>query len=288
MTEKQQKAYDLTPLPDHKTHKKLDEYYSDKAVWIIGGSEGIGAFLAKYLTFFGANVLIVSRHQSKLDATMNQMEDLRKSPEQRLQSLSLDITSYSKVEESLNTLIKKNGCMDIVINCAGYSHPSFFTETPIKAFHDMMNLNYFGTVNVLKVLIPYMIQNKKGQILNVSSMAGYLGLFGYSGYCGSKFAVMGLSEALKRELKPYNIYVSVLCPPATQTPGFETENKTKPTEVLNIEKKAKILSPNQVALSTLKQLKCHKFLINPSFESKAAHLLNRLAPPVLELLVKRK
>ncbi len=287
MGKEQQKTYKLSHLPDHGSHKKLWESYNGKTAWVIGGSEGIGAFLARYLTFFGANVLIVSRHQSKLDITLNQMKDLKQSSKQTLQCLSLDVTNYLKVEESLNAHIKKEGCIDIVINCAGYSHPAFFTETPIEAFHDMMNLNYFGTVNVLKVLVPHMIQNKKGQILNVSSMAGYLGLFGYSGYCGSKFAVIGLSEALKRELKPYNIYVSVLCPPATQTPGFEAENKTKPTEVLNVEKKAKILNPDQVALSALKQLRCRTFLINPSFESKAAYLLNRLAPSILDIFVKR-
>ena len=132
MTEKQQKTYSLNPLPDHKIHKQLDEYYSDKTVWIIGGSEGIGAFLAKYLILFGANVLIISRHQSKLDTAINQMKDLKKSTDQRLQSLSLDITNYSKVEESLNTFIKKNGCMDIVINCAGYSHPGFLQKLQFK------------------------------------------------------------------------------------------------------------------------------------------------------------
>ena len=282
-----EKPYSLKHLPNHGFHKKLWEYYNGKTAWVIGGSEGIGAGLAQYLTFFGASVLIVSRHPSKLDITINQMKGLKQSPEQKLQSLALDITNYSKVKETLSHHIEKETHLDIIINCAGYSHPGFFTETPIQAFHDMMNLNYFGTVNVLKIIVPHMIRNKKGQILNVSSMAGYLGLFGYSGYCGSKFAVIGLSEALKRELKPYNIYVSVLCPPATRTPGFKMENKTKPTEVLNIEKKAKILSPDQVALSTLEQLRGRTFLINPSFESKAAHLLNRLAPSILELFVKR-
>ena len=254
----------------------------------MGGSEGIGASLAKFLNFFGANVLIVSRHQSKLDLAIKQIEAVRQSSKQILRSLSLDVTDYLKVNETLNAFVKKNGCMDILINCAGYSHPAFFAETPIKVFHDMMNLNYFGTVNVLKTLVPYMIQKRQGQIINVSSMAGYLGLFGYSGYCGTKFAIIGLSEALKRELKPYNIYVSVVCPPATQTVGFDKENKNKPEEVLNIEKKAKILSADKVAFSTLKQIKSCKFLINPSFESRMAYLLNRLAPCVLELFVKRR
>ena len=287
MTEEKYKSYNLKHLPDHGSHKKLWEYYNGKTIWIVGGSEGIGACLAQYLTFFGANVVIISRSPSKLDTTIKQMEQLKQTSEQKLQSLSLDITDYSKVTECLNALVEKNNALDMIVNCAGYSQPGFFTETPIQSFHNMMELNYFGTVNVLKAVVPHMIQNKKGHILNVSSMAGYLGLFGYSGYCGSKFAVIGLSEALKRELKPYNIYVSVLCPPATQTPGFELENKTKPQEVLDVEKKAKILSPEQVALSTLRQLMCRKFFINPSFESKAAYMLNRLAPSILELFVKR-
>ena len=148
-----EKPHSLNHFPDHGSHKKLWEYYNGKTAWVIGGSEGIGAYLSQYLTFFGANVLIISRHQSKLDITINQMKDLKQSAEQKLQSLSLDITNYSKVEESLSAHIEKENCIDIVINCAGYSHPGFFTETPIDAFHNMMNLNYFGTVNVLKVIV---------------------------------------------------------------------------------------------------------------------------------------
>ncbi len=266
----------------------LRRYYKGQFVLITGGSEGIGASLAKYLTLLGANVFIVSRNPSKLNIAMKNMEDLRQDSHQILQAISLNVSHFSNVEKTLNNIFKKeNHHIDLVINSAGYSHPAFFVDTPIETFHDMMNVNYFGTVNVLKVMIPYMIKNKKGQILNVSSMAGYLGLFGYSGYCGTKFAVIGLSEALKRELKPYNISVSVLCPPATQTAGFDQENKIKPQEIFDIEKKATILTADQVAQETLKQLRSRRFLINPSFDSKVAYLLNRFAPFILELFVKR-
>jgi 3-dehydrosphinganine reductase len=132
------------------------------------------------------------------------------------------------------------------------------------------------------------MKEKKGIILNTSSMAGFLGLFGYTAYCASKFAVVGFSEALRRELKPFGIQVSVLCPPNTKTPGLEKENKVKPKEILATEEKAKVVTAEEVSTATLKDLKKKKDMIIPTADGSLAYLLNRLSPKIIDQFIKRK
>ena len=178
--------------------------------------------------------------------------------------------------------MKDSDVPDVVINCAGFAHPGYFDEVSDDSIRKMMDLNYFGIINVLKPIVPEFIKRKSGHIVNFSSMSGFLGLFGYSAYCGSKFAVIGFSESLKRELAIHGIKVSVVCPPGTETPGFDLENKLKPIEVKKVEEKAKVLTAEEVAKNTIKALPKQKFMINPSFDAKLAYYLNRYAPSVLE------
>lgn len=89
-----------------------------------------------------------------------------------------------------------------------------------------MKVHIYGVWNSISTLLPHMRQ-RGGYIVNVSSVLGFMGVFGYSDYCPSKFAILGLSEVLKSELKRYGIGISVLCPPDTDTPGFQVENQTK-------------------------------------------------------------
>lgn len=119
-------------------------------------------------------------------------------------------------------------------------------------------------------------------------MCGFLGLFGYTGYCASKFAVVGFSEALRREMKPHHIQVSVLCPPNTKTPGLESENKIKPKEVLETEEKAKVVGPDEVSKVTLRDFAKDKFMIVPTFDGSLAYYLNRFSPKIIDQFVKRK
>ena len=91
-------------------------------------------------------------------------------------------------------------------------------------------------------LLPHFMAARKGHIVNVSSMMGYFGIMGYAAYAPTKFAIVGLTEALRHELKPYNIGMSVLYPPDTDTPGFEKENRTKPGECAMMSSKVKLLS----------------------------------------------
>lgn len=263
-------------------------YYSGKYVVITGGSEGIGKALALDLTKAGADVTIISRSVQKLEQTHKEMEALRVSKTQKINYVSCDVTQFETVRKTFDQLVFDHKVPDILMNVAGYAQPGYIHEQEIHHFDDMMNLNLFGLVHTCKAITPYFMKEKKGIILNTSSMAGFLGLFGYTAYCASKFAVVGFSEALRRELKPYNVQVSVLCPPNTKTPGLEKENKSKPKEILLTEEKAKVVTAEEVSKATLKDLKKKKNMIIPTADGSLAYFLNRLSPKIIDQFIKRK
>jgi 3-dehydrosphinganine reductase len=267
---------------------KFHNAYNNKYVVITGGSEGIGKALALDLTKAGADVTILSRTIQKLEQTHKEMEALRVSPKQKLNFVICDVTQFETVKKVFDQLIFDHRVPDILMNVAGYAQPGYIHEQEIHHFDDMMNLNLFGVVHTCKVLTPYFMKEKKGVILNTSSMAGFLGLFGYTAYCASKFAVVGFSEALRRELKPYNIQVSVLCPPNTRTPGLEKENRVKPKEILATEEKAKVATAEEVSSATLNDLRKKKTMIIPTTDGNLAYLLNKISPKIIDQFVKRK
>jgi 3-dehydrosphinganine reductase len=110
-----------------------------------------------------------------------------------------------------------------------------------------MEVNYYGQLIPILILLPHFMAAQKGHIANVSSMMGYFGIIGYAAYAPTKFAIVGLTEALRHELKPYNISFSVLYPPDSDTPGFEVENQTKPKECALMSASVKLLSAQKVA-----------------------------------------
>jgi 3-dehydrosphinganine reductase len=262
--------------------------YQHTLVFVIGGSEGIGKAIATAFLTRGAHVLIFSRSPDKLHAALTALEALRTHPHQTLRAHPLDVTDERQTDAVLHTMIAAHGTPDYVMNCAGYARPGYLPDLALDHYRAMMELNYFGTVHVCKAVAPPMMHARKGHIVNTASIAGFMGLFGYTGYCASKYAVVGFSEALRRELEPYGVHVSVLCPPNTRTPGLEEENKHKPREVLQTEEKVRTVDPDWVAHGLLKGLARNTFCIIPTWDGKLAHVLSRLTPRLLHQLVKRR
>lgn len=263
--------------------------FKGKLAYVIGGSEGIGKSVAKQLAQEGASVVIFSRSREKLMSALKEIESVsQKALRAQLKFVELDIRDYEQVRERFRTTVQDVGTPDYLINCAGYARPGYLEDIDIKDIRNMIDLNYLGTVHIAKAMLPYLVKKGAGHIVTTSSIAGFIGLFGYTGYCGSKFAVIGFSEALKRELAPQGINVSVLCPPNTRTPGLDNENKFKPAEVLATEEKVKVVDPDFVASALLSGMLRKKFMIVPTFDGSLAHKLNRYLPGVLELFVKRK
>jgi 3-dehydrosphinganine reductase len=197
---------------------------------VTGGSSGIGLATARLLSTRGAHVWLVARNEEKLAAALAQLESGRISPQQRFGYSVADVGDAEQAASAVAEAEQGVGLPDLVFNCAGVAHPGYFQELDLEVFRWMMQVNYFGTVYVTKAAVPGMIARGSGHIVNISSVAGFLGVFGYTAYGASKYAVRGFSEVLRAEMKPHGIRVSVVFPPDCDTPQLAYENQFKPIE----------------------------------------------------------
>lgn len=258
--------------------------FSGKTVFITGGSSGIGLASACLFAKEGAHVAIFARTKKKLDEAVQTIASVKKFLSQKIIAYQCDVSVHSQVDKAFARAIKDFGVCDILINCAGRAYPARFEDISYAQCEETMKINFLGIWNTCAYMVPYM-KSKGGVIVNTSSVVGFVGVYGYTDYAASKFAIIGFSEALRSELKRYNIHVAVLCPPDTDTPGFAIENKTKPMETKEISKTAKLMSADDVAKALLDGIKKKKTIILPNFESKLTYYSKRLAPWLVELIM---
>jgi len=265
----------------------MSGFFDNKFAIVMGGSEGIGLATAVALVQRGAGVAVGSRNPQKLAAALRRLETARRSPGQLLTTAAVDVTDEAAMEGVISAWIARHGAPDILINSAGFARPGYLDEISIADLRRMMDVNYFGVVHAVKAALPAMRGAAKGHIVNVSSVAGFLGLFGYAGYCASKYAVIGFSEALRQEVRPYGIGVSVICPPNTRTPGLAMENKIKPQEVLKMEETVKTVPPELIANAIVRDLPKNKFFIHANLETKLVHAASRWFPGLTRYAIRR-
>lgn len=252
-------------------------------VIISGGSKGIGKSLAKRFAELGTHVTIIARNERDLQEAKAEIEKSRKNSHvQKIRTVSLDLTSVSFPDNSnsdlnkhqrqlLDMILGEHEKCDILINCCGSSIPARFEDISQQQFNYMMQVNYFSAVNLTRLLLPIMkarsLANRQtngnrhtnSRIVFVSSMCGLMSFFGYSAYSASKFAIVGLAQALHMELKPFDIGVTVSFPPDTHTPGFEEENKIKPSLTSEISKTGNVYSADEVAQSIVRDIRAKRF-----------------------------
>jgi NAD(P)-dependent dehydrogenase (short-subunit alcohol dehydrogenase family) len=260
--------------------------YRERIVYISGGSSGIGLACGKLFASLGADVFIFARRVEALQEAARGIEACGTHPGQRVWWASLDVTDHDLVASSLSRITAEFGPPHVVIANAGLAYPDHFDRIPFAMFDQTIKTNLYGMWNVLSALIPSM-KASGGHIVNVSSIAGFLGVFGYTAYSASKFAVIGLSESLRSEMKPHGIHVSVLCPPDTDTPGFARENLTKPFETKALGESAGLMSPDEVARAMLRGMEQGRFLIVPGMEGKFILAAKRLLPGAVNTVMDR-
>lgn len=244
---------------------------------ITGGSSGIGLALARLLTAEGMNVWLVARRQEALDHALAELEPLRNSKEQCCSGVvAADISDPAQAERAVNQVIEAVGVPYLVINSAGVTQPGELLEQSADVFQQMMQVNYFGTVYITKAVLPGMVARHSGHIVNISSVAGYLGVYGYAAYSASKFAVRGFSDVLRSEVKHLGIRVSLVFPPDTDTPQLAYEQPYKPPVLVALEEGTKPMTAEAVAKDILKGVKRNRYLILPGMQAKALFWLNGL------------
>ncbi|HEQ71304.1 MAG TPA: SDR family NAD(P)-dependent oxidoreductase [Spirochaetia bacterium] len=254
--------------------------YAGKLAFITGGSEGIGWALAAEFVRRGASVVVFSRSEAKLKDACKSLEPVKVAADQKIGYFPLDVSKEKDVAAVLKKAVDTYGVPDVFVNNAGRSLPQHFEKISSAQFDETMRINVYSIWYTLAFMLPLM-KKKGGQVLNVSSMSGHMGVFGMSDYTASKFAIIGLSEAVRSEYLKYNITFSVLCPPDTDTPGFEEENKHKPEVTKAVLGNSKPLSAETVARVCLKGMRKGKFIIIPGAVAKLGYFVKRHWPWLL-------
>ncbi len=253
------------------------DYFTGKSVIITGGSSGIGLAFAQHVAGWGARVCLVARRRPVLEEAKRQIEG--RSPGAKVQLLELDVSREDDVAREVEGHVAAHG-VDMLVNNAGVVMPGRFLDLPTKEFRQMMDVNYFGSVFMAKAVLPHLVGKRAGHVLNVSSLAGVMGIYGYTAYAASKFALVGLSQALRAEMWPHGVKVSLCLPPDTDTPQLAFENQYKPAETKAIAGTVKTLSPDAVALSMAEGMAKGAFEIYPDLASRMVALGQGVLPGV--------
>ncbi|CAH0273042.1 SDR family NAD(P)-dependent oxidoreductase [Chryseobacterium sp. Bi04] len=184
-------------------------------IWFITGtSKGFGWHLTKLLLSKGDKVIATSRTPENLEKDFPDNDNLL--------ALKVDITSDTDVKNAVEKSIQHFGRIDAVVNNAGYVLIGSIEELTDQEFRDTVNVNLFGTLNVLRAVLPHLRKQKSGNIINIASNAGYVGMSNVAAYNASKFAIIGISEALRLETKDFGIKVTVIAPGQFRTNLWES------------------------------------------------------------------
>lgn len=177
-----------------------------KVWYITGASKGLGLNLVKQLLAAGIKVAATSRNLAELETAVSTANE-------SFLPLSVDLTSELSVQESIAKTIAFFGQIDVVVNNAGYGLIGSLEELSDKESRANFEVNVFGTLNVIRKVMPQLRKQQSGHIFNISSIGGFAGNFpGFGIYCATKFAVAGLSESLAAEVEPFGINVTVVMP----------------------------------------------------------------------------
>lgn len=179
---------------------------SNQKVWYItGASKGLGLALAKQLLSEGKKVAATSRSLEDLKEAVGENENFL--------PLAVNILSEESVEESIKNTVERFGSIDVVVNNAGYGLAGALEELTDAETRQNFDVNVFGSLNVIRKVLPYLRKQQSGHIFNVSSIGGFTGSFpGFGIYCATKFAVQGFTESLAEEVKDFGIKATIVSP----------------------------------------------------------------------------
>lgn len=184
----------------------MKQLFKDKVVWVTGASSGIGRQIALQTATAGAHVVLSAR-------SVEQLEQIRASlPGSNHLVVALDLADSSNFQELAKQVEAHYGHIDFLFNNGGLSQRSEAHETDLEVDRRIMEINYFGNIALTKAVLPYMMRQKSGHIIVISSIAGKFGFFLRSAYSASKHALHGFYESLLLEQEKNNISVTIACP----------------------------------------------------------------------------
>lgn len=250
--------------------------FNNKTALITGGSRGIGLAVAKKFAGLGVNVWILARDEKQLELARNEIQKECVSTNQIIGTLQVDISNYEELKKIVDEHLIKSGAPDFLINSAGVVQPGNFEKLDPSSFKWMMDINFLGLVYITQMVIPGMMERKSGWVVNISSLAGIVPLYGYSGYTASKFAVRGFSDVLRSEMKSHKVNVAIVFPPDTDTDQLKYDKLYKPEVTRILTESSGLLSPDAVAEAIISGIKKSHYIILPGLEGKVLYRLSHL------------
>lgn len=182
--------------------------FKDKVVVITGAASGIGKSTAKAFAREGADLVIADNNPQTLEQAAKEIQ----ATGARVLAKQLDVSDKKQIESFADIVINERGHVDILVNNAGVGVGGPLLDTSIEDYEWIFSINYWGVLYGLKYFLPHMAARKYGHVVNIASGAGLCSIPAMSAYCSTKFAVVGLSETLRSEMRRFGIGVSTICP----------------------------------------------------------------------------
>ena len=204
-------------------------YFRDKAVLITGASSGIGEDAALGFARQGARVALIARRKDKLEDLAGRINLAGG----RAVAISCDVTKRHDIDAAIELVSRAFNRIDILVNSAGILIPSEVEKMNPADLEKMMNVNLFGALHAIQAVVPVMRRQGAGSIINIASLAGRRGMSPLGGYCATKFAMVGLTEALRMELFNTGVRVSLVMPGVIDTP-MTTDAKLSSDELASL------------------------------------------------------
>ncbi len=254
-------------------------FFKDKVVVITGGSDGIGRALVDAFIVAGARVATCARNYDKLYTLLLQHTNVM------LHTMACDISKESDCKRFIESTIKTFGGIDILINNAGISMRALFQDTDVEVIKKVMDVNFYGAIYCTKYALPS-IMERKGAIAAVSSIAGYRGLPGRTGYSASKFALQGWMEALRTELLHSGVHVMWVCPgfTASNIRHVALNSHGEPQGESSMEE-GKMMTAAECAQHIIKAVEQRKRTLVLTSTGKRTVFMNRFFPSLADKLV---
>lgn len=250
----------------------------DKVVIITGASSGIGLATAELFAGKGAKVVLAARSRELLRQITESLSSLG----YNVYSVETDVTKEEDCKNLIYKTVEKYGQIDILINNAGISMRALFNDVDINVLKRLFEVNFWGAVVCTKYALPYLIQ-QRGSVVGVSSVAGFVGLPGRTGYSASKYALHGFLESLRVENLKNGLHVLIMCA------GFTKSDIRKKAltadgspQGFTPREEEKMMLPEEVALSIFKAIKRRRNYVILTLLGKMTALVKRIAPRLIE------
>ena len=244
---------------------------TSKTLFITGVSSGFGLALSREALSAGYRVIGTVRS----DEARCAFEALH---DEHAHAVLLDVTDIDAIPDAVADAESRFGPVDILVNNAGYGHEGIFEESPLEEMRRQFEVNVFGAVAVTQAFVPRFRERRRGHIVNITSMGGFITMPGIAYYCGSKFALEGISEVLGKELRPFGVHVTAVAPGSFRTDWAGRSMQRSPRSIADYDA---TFDPIRQA----RQEKSGKQLGDPTKAAKAILTLVNLPEPPAHLLL---